>query len=338
MSTTQDALESREVRLASRPSGEPSNENFSLGTARVGPPGEGEVLVRNTMMSVEPYMRGRMNDAKSYVPPFALGEPMQGAAIGTVVASRSPDVAEGTTVWHMLGWREYAVLPAAQVRVLDVDRVAPELYFGVLGNTGFTAWVGLHEIARIEEGETLFVSAAAGAVGSMVVQLAKRAGLRVIGSASSAEKAAYVRDELGADAAFDYHDGATKALRAAAPEGLDVYFDNVGGEQLEAAIFATRNHARIVLCGAVSQYNAAQPPPGPRNLGIAIGRRLRLEGFIVIDHMAKMREFVAEVAPLVARGEIKSATTFVDGLENAPNAMMDILRSNANVGKVVIRI
>ncbi len=143
MSTTQDVLESREVRLASRPSGEPSNDNFALATSRVGPPGEGEVLVRNTMMSVEPYMRGRMNDAKSYVPPFALGEPMQGAAIGTVVASRSADVPEGATVMHMLGWREYAVLPANQVRALDVDRVAPELYFGVLGNTGFTAWVGL---------------------------------------------------------------------------------------------------------------------------------------------------------------------------------------------------
>ena len=338
MSTTSGAVASREIRLASRPSGEPTDANFALATASVAPPGEGEVLVRNTMMSVEPYMRGRMNDAKSYVPPFAVGEPLQGSAIGTVVASRSPDVPEGSTVQHMLGWREYAVLPAKHVRVLDVTHAPPELYFGALGNTGFTAWVGLHEIARIKEGETLFVSAAAGGVGSMAVQLAKRAGLRVIGSASSPQKAAFVHDELGADAAFDYHDGIAKQLRAAAPDGIDVYFDNVGGEHLEAAIFATRNHARIVLCGAVSQYNAAEPPPGPRNLGIAIGRRLRLEGFIVIDHMARLPAFVAEVAPLVARGEIKAPTTFIDGLENAPRALIDLLRSNANLGKVVVRI
>ncbi|HZO95293.1 MAG TPA: NADP-dependent oxidoreductase [Candidatus Baltobacteraceae bacterium] len=338
MTATHDAVASREVRLASRPAGEPTDANFALATAHVGPPGDGEVLVRNTMMSVEPYMRGRMNDAKSYVPPFVVGEPLQGSAIGTVVASRSADVPEGATVQHMLGWREYAVLPAAHVRVLDVARAPAELYFGALGNTGFTAWVGLHEIARIKEGETLFVSAAAGGVGSMAVQLAKRAGLRVIGSASSPQKAAFVREELGADAAFDYHEGITKQLRTAAPDGIDVYFDNVGGEHLEAAIFATRNHARIVLCGAVSQYNAAEMPPGPRNLGIAIGRRLRLEGFIVIDHMAKMRDFIAEVAPLVAGGEIKAPTTFVDGLENAPHALLDLLRPNANLGKVVVRL
>jgi NADPH-dependent curcumin reductase CurA len=338
MSTVHDAVESREVRLASRPSGEPSDDNFALATSRVGPPAEGEVLVRNTMMSVEPYMRGRMNDAKSYVPKFEIGEPLQGAAIGTVVASRSPDVPEGATVLHMLGWREYATLPAKNVRVLDVTRVPAEMYFGALGNTGFTAWVGLHVIGKIKEGETLFVSAAAGAVGSMVVQLAKRAGLRVIGSASSPEKAAFVRDELGADAAFDYHEGTYKQLRAAAPDGIDVYFDNVGGEQLEAALTATRNYARIVMCGAVSQYNAAEPPPGPRSLIFAIPRRLRLEGFIIIDHMDRMRDFIADVAPLVARGELKAPTTFIDGLENAPQALMSILRSNSSLGKVVVRI
>ena len=338
MTATNESVRSREIRLASRPVGEPTDENFSLATAEVGPPGEGEILVKNTLMSVEPYMRGRMNDAKSYVPPFALGEPLSGAAIGTVIASRVPSMPFGTTVLHDRGWREFAVVPAKAARAIDVTQVPAETYLGALGTTGFTAWVGLRIIAEVREGQTIFVSGAAGAVGSMAVQLAKRWGLRVIGSASSPEKARAVREQFGADAAFDYHDGPTKALRELAPDGIDVYFDNVGGEQLEAAIFATREHARLVLCGAISQYNAASPPPGPRNLAIAIGRRLRLEGFIVIDHLARFPEFVAEVAPLVAKGEIKSETTFTDGLENAPQAFMNILRPNPNLGKAVVRI
>ena len=336
--TSTDTVRSREIRLASRPSGEPTAGNFELASADVGPPRDGEVLVKNTLMSVEPYMRGRMNDVKSYVPPFVVGEPLNGAAVGTVIASRAPDVPFGATVLHNFGWREFAVVPASDVRVIDTSHVPADAYLGALGGPGFTAWVGLRVIAGVKPGETIFVSAAAGAVGSMAVQLAKRWGLRVIGSASSPEKARAVREEFGADAAFDYHDGATKALRELAPDGIDVYFDNVGGEQLEAAIFATRNHARIVLCGAVSQYNAASPPPGPRNLGIAIGRRLRLQGFIVIDHFDRRSEFVAEVAPLIASGEIKSRSTVFEGLERAPEAFMSILRPNANVGKAVVRI
>ncbi len=338
MTTANQSVQSREIRLASRPNGEPADENFALATAEVGPPGEGELLVKNTMMSVEPYMRGRMNDAKSYVPPFVVGEALSGAAIGTVVTSRAPEIAAGATVLHDRGWREFAVVPAKAARVIDTTAVPAEAYLGALGTTGFTAWVGLRIIAEVKAGQTIFVSGAAGAVGSMAVQLAKRWGLRVIGSASSAEKARIVREEFGADAAFDYHDGAYKQLRALAPDGIDVYFDNVGGEQLEAAIAATRDHARIVLCGAVSQYNAAAPPPGPRNLAIAIGRRLRLQGFIVIDHLARFREYVAEVAPLVASGALRAPTTFVDGLESAPGAFMQMLKPNARVGKIVVRV
>jgi NADPH-dependent curcumin reductase CurA len=338
MTTANDTVRSREIRLASRPNGEPTDANFELATSDVGPPGDGEIQVRNTLMSVEPYMRGRMNDVKSYVPPFAVGEPLSGAAIGTVTASKSADVPVGATVLHDRGWREHAVLPAKGARVIDTSSVRAETYLGALGTTGFTAWAGLRIIAEVQPDKTLFVSGAAGAVGSMAVQLAKRWGLRVIGSASSAEKARVVREEFGADAAFDYHDGPHKQLRALAPDGIDYYFDNVGGEQLEAAIAVTRNHARIVLCGAISQYNADSPPPGPRNLAIAIGRRLRLEGFIVIDHLKRFGEFVAEVAPLVASGELRAPTTFVDGLENAPSAFMQILRPNANVGKAVVRI
>ena len=331
-------MTSREIRLASRPAGEPADENFAFATVEVGPPGPGEVLVRNRIMSVEPYMRGRMNDAKSYVPPFALGEPLTGAAIGEVVASNAPDVPVGATVLHDRGWRDYAVMPAKAARVVDTSRVPAETYLGALGTTGFTAWVGLRIIADVKAGETLFVSAAAGAVGSMAVQLAKRMGLRVIGSASSKTKADVVREQFGADAAFDYHDGAYNHLRTFAPGGIDVYFDNVGGKQLEDAISATADHARIVLCGAVSQYNAATPPPGPRNLAIAIGRRLRLQGFIVIDHLARFGEFIAETAPLVADGTIVAPVTFVDGLLNAPRAFMDILRPNASIGKVLVRL
>ena len=338
MSTPHESVSSREIRLASRPNGEPAHENFELATAQVGPPGEGELLVKNVLMSVEPYMRGRMNDAKSYVPPFAVGEPLSGAAVGTVVASNAPGIEAGATVLHDRGWREHAVVPAKSARVVDTSSVPAETYLGALGTPGFTAWAGLRIIADVQPGKTIFISGAAGAVGSMAVQLAKRWGLRVIGSASSAEKARVVREDFGADSAFDYHDGPQEQLRALAPGGIDYYFDNVGGEQLEAAIGAAREHARIVLCGAISQYNAASPPPGPRNLGLAIGRRLRLEGFIIIDHLARYGEFVREVAPLIASGELRAPVTIVDGLENAPAAFMNILRPNANVGKAVVRI
>ena len=337
MSST-GSVESREIRLASRPAGAPTAENFALANATVGPPGAGQVLVRNTIMSVEPYMRGRMNAGRSYVPPFEVGEPLSGAAVGTVVASNDPAVAEGATVLHMLGWREYAVLPGRAVRVLDPG-VPAEMYLSALGTPGFTAWVGLRVVARVQTGETLFVSGAAGAVGSMVVQLAKRWGLRVIGSASSPAKVAFVTNELGADAAFDYPaTPIAERLAEAAPDGIDVYFDNVGGDQLEAAIGALRDFGRASLCGAISQYNAAEPAPGPRNMTLVVGKRLRLEGFIVSDHRARMDEFLAEVVPLIRDGAIKTPSTIVDGIARAPEALMGILRPNDNVGKVLVRI
>jgi NADPH-dependent curcumin reductase CurA len=327
----------RAICLGSRPHGEPGAEHFEMRTIGLPPLGDGDVLVRNTLMSVEPYMRGRMNEGKSYVPPFEIGEPLSGAAIGTVIASNDPNVAVGAVVLHNDGWRDYAVVAGRNVRVID-GSLPPHTYLGALGTPGFTAWVGLRTIGRVTAGETLFVSAAAGAVGSMAVQLAKHWGLRVIGSAGSDAKADYVRETLGADAAFDYHAALREALSAAAPDGIDVYFDNVGGEQLEAAIDAMRPHGRAILCGAISQYNAQSPPAGPRNLSLAIGRRLRLEGFIILDHGASFADFSAEVTPLVRAGTIVTPATFVDGLENAPTALIDILRSNAHVGKVVVRL
>jgi NADPH-dependent curcumin reductase CurA len=329
---------SREIRLASRPVGEPSAENFTLASVEIAPPGEGEILVRNTLISVEPYMRGRMNDGPSYIPPFEIGQPLTGAAIGTVVVSNAAQVPVGATVRHFWGWRDYAVVPAHATQVLDISRVGADAYLGTLGTPGFTAWVGLHVIGRIRAGETIFISGAAGAVGSTAVQLAKRAGLHVIGSASSSAKAAFVREQLGADAAFNYRDGTAKQLRELATDGIDVFYDNVGGEQLEAAIAASRNYGRIILCGAISGYNAAGAQPGPRNLPLAIARRLRLEGFIVTDHASREPEFLAEVLPLVVDGTLQAPTTFVDGLENAPAALIELLVPNATIGKIVIRL
>ena len=337
--TTSDVYESREFWLASRPRGEPTDANFALATVRVGPPAEGEIIVRNLLMSVDPYMRGRMNAGRSYAKPFEVGEALYGRAIGRVVASRASDIPVGATVLHDLGWREYALVKAKAARALDTSKIPAEAYLGALGMPGMAAWVGLRTIADVKAGETLFVSGAAGAVGSTVVQLAKHWGLRVIGSAGSPEKIRYLRDELGADAAFNYHDGPAKErLRELAPDGIDVFFDNVGGEQLDAALGATKDFARIVLCGAISVYNATTLPPGPANIRLAIPRRLRIQGFIVFDHAAREGEFIAEVLPLVAAGKIKAKSTVVDGFENAPRALMEILKPDAHLGKILVRL
>lgn len=333
------SVQSREIRLASRPVGEPTAANFTAATVTVGPPGDGQILVKNTVMSVDPYMRGRMNDARSYARPWEIGEACNGGAVGVVVASRAPSVPEGATVLTDRGWREYAVVDAKHAQVLDVATIPPETYLGALGMPGMTAWVGLRVIAGVKAGETLFVSGAAGAVGSTVVQLAKEWGLRVIGSAGSPEKIRFLREELGADAAFDYHDGPIhKRLKEAAPDGIDVFFDNVGGDQLDAALGATKDFARLVLCGAISVYNATSLPPGPGNIRLAVPRRLRIQGFIVSDHQDRYPEFAREVAPLIASGKLKARTTVVDGLEKAPEALISILRPDAHLGKIVVRI
>ncbi|MBO0828032.1 MAG: NADP-dependent oxidoreductase [Streptosporangiales bacterium] len=334
------SVRSREIHLAARPHGEPTPDDFALVEVELPGPGDGEVLVRNRFFSVDPYMRGRMNDAKSYVPPFAVGEVMSGAAVGEVVESRSDAVSVGDVVLHQDGWREYTVTEAARVRPVDVDAVpSPSAYLGVLGATGFTAYVGLLDIARLRAGDTVFVSGAAGAVGSAAGQLARLHGAsRVVGSAGSAEKVAYLVDELGFDAAFDYHDGpVAKQLRDAAPDGIDVYFDNVGGDHLEAAIFAMHDFGRVAACGAISQYNATEPRPGPRNLGMVVQKRLTIRGFIVVDHGDWFADFSRDVGRHVADGSIRYRETFVDGVENAPRAFMDMLRG-ANIGKMVVRL
>jgi NADPH-dependent curcumin reductase CurA len=301
-------------------------------------PREGELLVRNTLMSVDPYMRGRMNDVKSYVPPFVLDAPMEGQAVGVVIASRAPDVPQGATVRHMFGWRDAAVAHAAAFEVLDLALAPAEAYLGILGTTGFTAWVGLFEIGRLKAGETIFISGAAGGVGSAAGQFAKLHGARAIGSAGTVEKAEYLRRTLGFDDAFTYRDGDVGAkLATAAPDGIDVYFDNVGGMQLEAALSALKPFGRSVECGMISQYNESQP--GPRNLALVVGKRIRMQGFIILDHGSSYPTFLAEAAPALRDGRLHDPLTVVDDLESAPAAFIDMLHAgSAHLGKLLIRL
>ncbi|MEV1014939.1 MULTISPECIES: NADP-dependent oxidoreductase [unclassified Micromonospora] len=328
----------REIHLARRPDGWPTEDTFRLVETDVPTPGPGQIVVRNQYVSVDPYMRGRMNDVKSYVPPFALDAPLDGAAVGEVVASESPDIAVGATVLHGLGWREYALLDAGRARTVDASIAPASAYLSVLGMPGLTAYAGLLEVAAMRPGETVFVSAAAGSVGSLVGQIAKLKGAgRVIGSAGSAAKVERLR-ALGFDAAFDYHDGPVRdSLRAAAPDGIDVYFDNVGGDHLEAAISAMNLHGRVAICGMIAQYNATEPPAAPRNLALVIGKRLTLRGFLVNDHNNVRATFVQDVAGWLREGKLSYDETVVDGIENAPAAFLGLLRGE-NLGKMLVRV
>jgi NADPH-dependent curcumin reductase CurA len=333
-------LTGREVHLAARPRGEPVPGDFALVEREVPRPDQGQVLVRNHFISVDPYMRGRMNDVKSYVAPYAVGQAMDGGAVGTVIASNSPQLVAGDIVLHMHGWREYAVGDAARFRKVGTIPGLPlSAYLGVLGMTGLTAYVGLLDIAAMRPGDTVFVSGAAGAVGSIAGQIARlRGAARVIGSAGSEEKMECLKRELGFSASFNYKAGPVRGLlREAAPEGIDVYFDNVGGDHLEAAIGALRPFGRVALCGAVSQYNATEPPSGPRNHALAIGKRLTLRGFLVSDHGDRMPAFAEEVGGWLRAGKLRYRETVVDGIENAPAAFIGMLRGE-NTGKMVVRI
>ena len=327
----------REIHLAARPQGTPTPDDFRLVETTLPALADGQVLVRNAVMSVDPYMRGRMNDVKSYVPPFEVGAPLDGGAVGEVVESSSPDVPVGAMVQHMQGWREHAVLPAREVRVLDTDAAPASAYLGALGMPGLTAYVGLTRIARLVEGDSVFVSGAAGAVGSMVGQLARRLGAaKVVGSAGSAAKVAWLTDDLRFDAAFDYREG--PVLKQLAPHApVDVYFDNVGGTHLEAALFHMADFGRIAMCGAIADYDATTPPPGPRFLTMAVTKRLKIEGFIVTDHGDAAGEFYQTVGPWLASGEITYRETYADGIEQAVEAFLG-LATGANIGKMLVRL
>jgi NADPH-dependent curcumin reductase CurA len=331
-------MRGREIHLASRPFGWPTADNFRPVEVAVPEPGPDELLVRNLVLSVDPYMRGRMNEIPSYVPPFEIGAPLEGGAVGEVVASGSADFQPGDVVLHGLGWREYAVVPAQDATTVDTAVAPASAYLGVLGMPGLTAYAGLLDVAAMRPGDVVFVSAAAGAVGSIAGQIARlRGAARVIGSAGSAAKVEWVRS-LGFDAAFDYHEGPVRrSLKRAAPDGIDVYFDNVGGDHLEVAIAALRRHGRVAMCGAIAAYNVSKPLPGPRNLVQAIGKRLTLRGFLVGDLNHLRDAFLAEMTDWLRAGEISYRETVVDGLAEAPAAFLGLLRGD-NVGKMLVRL
>ena len=331
-------MESREIRLRRRPVGMPQPEDFEIVTVDVPEPGEGQVQVRNLCMSVDPYMRGRMIDRKSYTPPFQIGETLTGGAIGQVVSSSHPDHQVGEHVSNFHGWREAFTCPGEQLQSLGELAAPPTAYLGAIGMPGMTAYVGLLEIGALKDGETVFVSGAAGAVGSIVGQIAKLRDCRVLGSAGSAEKVAWLTDELGFDHAFDYHDGRIlDHLREGAPDGIDVYFDNVGGDHLQAALGHMRPSGRIPLCGAISQYNATEPVPGPNNLTMAIGLSLTLRGFIVSNFNHLAPQFRQEMEEWVSSGRVKYRETVFEGIERAPDAFIGLF-TGVNTGKMVVTL
>ncbi|WP_031056214.1 NADP-dependent oxidoreductase [Streptomyces sp. NRRL F-5702] len=330
---------SREWHLVARPHGWPEAEDFALREAAVTAPAEGRILVRNKHFSVDPYMRGRMNDVKSYTPPFKLDHPMDGGAVGEVIASNAEGFAVGDHVLHGLGWREIADMPAKHAVKVDPDVAPLSAYLGVLGMTGLTAYAGLFDVASFKEGDAVFVSGAAGAVGSQVGQMAKIKGAsRVIGSAGSDEKVKLLTEEYGFDAAFNYKNGPVRdQLKEAAPDGIDVYFDNVSGDHLEAAISSFNLHGRATICGMIAQYNATEPTPGPSNMALIIGKRLRLQGMLVGDHTDLQPQFVRDVAGWLASGELKYQETEVRGIEQGYEAFMGLLRGE-NTGKMIVSL
>ena len=328
---------SREIRLASRPQGMPGPRNFTMASVEVGSPQEGEVLVRNLFMSVDPYMRGRMREGKSYVPPFEIGKPLEGGAVGEVIESKADRFQPGDIVLSNFGWREYFISNPRDLRAANRMIQPLSVYLGVLGMTGMTAWVGLN-VAEAKAGETVFISGAAGAVGSAAGQLAKQRGCRVIGSAGTPEKIRFLLDECGFDVAFNYKTASNlKQLEETAPEGIDVYFDNVGGEALEAALAMLKVRGRIAACGAISLYNSEKPQPGPSNLFLVVVKRLTMRGFIVSDWLDKLGDFQREAGELLMAGKLKHKETLVEGIESAADAFLGLFKG-ANMGKMVVKL
>ncbi|MDB5445240.1 MAG: NADP-dependent oxidoreductase [Phenylobacterium sp.] len=336
-------MKSREIRLVRRPDGLPGPADFAEAVVDVPAPRAGEVCVRNLFMAVDPAMRGRMSEAKSYVPPFVLDAAMEGPAIGEVIASAAEGFAPGDIVFSRLGWREAFTTTADKVTLRDCSRLPPEMWLHAAGTTGLTAYAGLHRIAQIRPGDVIFVSAAAGAVGSLACQMAKLKGHKVIGSAGGARKAAYLRDELGLDGVIDYkaEPSLTKALarelRAIGAEGLDVYFDNVGGDHLQAALATAKPHARFAICGMISQYNTAGRPDVPRNLTMLMVKSIRMEGYIAFDHLDLEPYMVADVTAWHMAGLLKSTLSISEGIDNALEAFLGLFRGD-NLGRSLVRL
>lgn len=334
-----ETRQSTQWLLKRRPEGEVGPDDFERAEVEVGPPGEGEVVVEMKYISLDPAMRGWMDDRPSYVPPIELGAVIRAVGVGQVVASNAKRFEVGDWVVAPSGIQTvYKTRERSGLRRIDPDLGPVTWHLGVLGMTGLTAYFGLFDIGEPSEGETVLVSGAAGAVGSIVGQLARIAGCRVVGIAGGPDKCQHLVDDLGFDAAIDYKaPGLYKALKAATPDGVDVYFDNVGGGMLEAAISRTNDFARIVACGAISTYNATEPPPGPRNLGLVVARRLKLQGFIVMDYAERYGEAVPRLAQWARDGSLTSRETFAHGIDGFPDAF-DRLFSGQKLGKLMIEV
>ncbi|MFG1790168.1 NADP-dependent oxidoreductase [Nocardia sp. NPDC049149] len=329
---------SREIQLAARPTGAPTAEHFALVERPIQELADGQVLVRNTWMSVDPYMRGRMDDRPSYIAPFQLGAALEGSAVGEVIASKAASLPVGSTVTHFAGWREYVVLDAETATPVDTSLAAAHHYLGALGTTGLTAYAALTDVAPVKPGDTVFISAAAGAVGSVAGQIAKALGAaKVIGSAGGPAKTRLLLDEFGFDAAIDYRAGDLAGqLAAAAPDGMDVYLDSVGGEHLRVAVDAMRPHGRVALVGAISGYNGATAEPGP-DLYKAATREVSLRGMLVSSYFPIFGDYITKAAAWLADGTIRTTETVYEGLDQAPAAFLGVL-SGANTGKMLVRL
>ncbi len=329
----------KQIRLASRPSGWVSPDNFTLTEEPVPEPAQGKLLVRNIFMSVDPYMRGRMNDTKSYVPPFQIGEVLQAGVVGQVASSQHPDFQEGDYVTGMLGWENFSLSDGSQLRKIVAGPVPLSYHLGILGMPGMTAYIGLFTIAKAQPDDTVFVSAASGAVGSVVGQLANIHGCHVAGCAGSDDKVALLTEEFGYAAAFNYRSSESLmgSIREVCPRGIDVDFENVGGDIFEAALWSMRDFGRIALCGMIANYNDEQLQPGPRGMMSIIGRRLRIQGFVVTDHPEVCQEYVVKASGWIAEGKLKYRETIAEGIENAPAAFINLLKGG-NIGKQIVRL
>jgi NADPH-dependent curcumin reductase CurA len=332
-------LISREVRLKKRPEGMPLEDDFELAEVRIHEPGDGEVLVRNIYMSVDPYMRGRMSGRPSYIAPFEIGRPLEGGCVGQVLNSRHSKFKSGDYVFGMKGWRELYLSDGSDLNGINPALGPIHAYLGALGMPGLTAYVGLLDMGRPTAGETVFVSAASGAVGSMASQIAKLKGCRVIGTAGSDEKVSWLLNIAGVDGAINYRKSQdlSSELAKLCPDGVDIYYDNVGGKHLEAALDQMNIRGRIVLCGMISQYNATARETGPGNLFLAITKRLTMRGFIVSDHDARRGQFYSDMGKWIQEGRIKWRETILQGIENAPRAFIGLF-SGQNLGKMLVKL
>jgi len=327
----------RQWTLTARPQGLPKRSDFTYHTLPTPEPAEGEFLVRTHYISLDPAMRGWMNDARSYIPPIKLGEVMRAGAVGEVTASHHPDYKPGDHVVGMFGMQDYAVSNGMGVQKVDASLAPLPLYLSALGMPGMTAYFGLLDVGAPEPGQTVVISAASGAVGALVGQIAKIKGCRTVGLAGGAEKCAYVKNELGFDAVIDYkNEDVGAALSQHCPKGIDVYFDNVGGEILDAALARLARHARVVICGAISQYNTTGQISGPRNYLSLLVQHARMEGFVVFDYAARYAEGAAAMAGWLRAGTLKSKEDIVDGLETFPETLLKLF-SGENFGKLCIK-